>query len=660
MTEPNQPQPGFDDSPTTPTQQTPFLPYPPTLSTPVPPSGPQSAPQSGAPTAWQPAGWAGTQDSDPITWTPAGQQPEAPKRGGRGRWIVAILGALVIVVAAAGVAVFALGSKTSAALGPTFLPASTPLYAEVRLDLPGTQRDNVIKLLSHFPGFADPSSFDTKVDDTFNKLIGNATSNQVSYATDVKPWFGGQVAIGLLELPASMGSAMMPGSALTPGAVAVDAATVHAVAGISIKDRSRLDALLATVRALGAGFTFGQEQYGDHTVITIARDGKDSGAYTISDKLLLIAANTADLRTALSVLDGSQPSLASDPGFRAAVKDLPSERLGAMYMSSAVYQAGADALKGLTNMGTGIQGMDLSGLTALKCLQPAVADPASVRFAAAIVANGDSIALQTSSTGLPQMPAGTTTDLAAHVPANSIVYAEVPKVGGSLHDLVACLRTAMPDAFAGDQVKQIEKALGTNLEDYLSFVTDVGISASFDGSKVHWGVVAGVDNKDTATSRVTTLISYAKLAASLGGASISVSEQQVGGVAVTTITLSSMPGMANLPIDPSISIAVVDGFLYIGGGDFASSAITRTAADSLASNERYSSALTAAGTPNGVKLYVDVAAIRQVAEAGLNAARADTNYQTSIQPYLKPFDRLFIGNNQGADAAASRILVFVK
>lgn len=643
MSDPIQRASALDDAPTTQTQAAPVA-----QST-----TPRQSPAS--PPSWQPAGWAGTQEAEPITWTPVASEPVVAARSGRGRWIVALLVALIVAVAAVGVSVFALGSRTNAAVGPTFLPQSTPLYVEARLDLPGTQRDNVVKLLSHFPGFADPASFDLKVDETFDKLIRKATGDKVSYTTDVKPWFGGQIAVGLLQIPAAMtrGAGAMA-SPLTPGSVAREAAMTHAVAGLSIKDRSRLDTLLTGLRSLATNITFTQEQYRDHTVVAASRGGTAAGAYTVSDTLLLVAGNSADLQTALDVLDGKAPSLAADAGFSSAMKELPAERLGAIYAGSAYFQAASEAFTKLQDSGAAVAG---AGAGALRCLVPAGSDPANSRVAAALVASGDSVALQSRATGMPPMAIRTTSDLAAHVPADALFYAEVPKAGGSLHDLIACLRVAMPEAFSGTQVKQLEQALGTKLEEYLSFVTDVGVAVSYDAGRFHWGIVAGVDNEETAKSRVASLVGIARLAGGMGQAPLSVAEQQVGGATVSTITVSNADGLGKLPVDPSVSVAVVSGHLYLGGGDFAAGAVARSAADSLASNTRYSSALAAAGSPNGMTFYLDVDALRQRIEA---SGAANQDYVTNVQPYLKPFDRLVFGSSQGADNLTGRLQLFVK
>jgi hypothetical protein len=645
MTEPTNRDPVLDDAPTTPTQQEPSA-----FASATPPAAPQQA----TPPAWQPAGWSKSGPPDAhapssLSWTPAGQAAEAPPRSSRGRWLVALLAAAVVLVGAIGVAVFALGSKSTASIGPSFMPASTAVYLEARLDLPGSQRDAIVKLASHFPGFADQAAFDLKVDETLDKYVGQAAGGAVSYSRDIKPWFSGQVALGVLELPVAMS-----GSGAAPDTTALQ--SPHVLAGIGVKDRAKLESLLVTVRAV-AGGTFTEEQYGDTTIVTVTSGGNvPAAAYAVTDTILLVAPSSTDLKKGLDVLAGNAPALAKDTNFSAAMKDLPQDRLGAFYVSPAVAQTASGSLFGLGGMPMGPTGTP----DALKCIQPAIPDPATLSSSGAIVAAGDHIAIEIRANNAGVQPARQVTDLAAHHPADATLYLEVPKVGGSIHDIVACLRTAMPDMFASPQLTQIEKLLGTKVEDYGSFITDVGISASFDGKKFHWGLVAGVDNDDTAKTRVTALLGYLKLGSTLGGLPVTVTEAPVNGVTVTTITLNDVPQTASLPIDQSISVAVNAGHLYIGGGDFASTAMTRAAADSLASNQRFSTAVTAAGSPTGVTLYVDLAAARQLIEGFTLASPLPDSYVVDTQPYLKPFDRLIIGSSGGGDTTTGRILVFVK
>jgi len=125
----------------------------------------------------------------------------APRRSGRVRWIAA--GVLIaLVVALTGLATFALTSTKSTSVVLHYVPTDSVAYGELRLDLPGDQRQNVGAFLSKFPGFADQAALDTKLDEVLDRLVGEGSQNKQSYTKDVKPWFGGQLgfAMGPIQL----------------------------------------------------------------------------------------------------------------------------------------------------------------------------------------------------------------------------------------------------------------------------------------------------------------------------------------------------------------------------------------------------------------------------------------------------------------------------
>src|SRR3954471_24075865 len=281
---------------------------------PVAPEPPRR-PQGGMPPSWQQAGWSGAEPPVFLNTSPD-VAVASPRRSTRLRWGIALVGAMLDVAGRVGVTVFAVGAQSNASIGPTFLPATTPLYAEARFDLPGAERDNIIKFIAHFPGFADQASFDTKVDDALDKWVGDVTNSQLLYTRDLKPWFSGQVAVGLLQLPSMMGTGQ--GGAGSPTASAMpepsmpmgmpgmgSMSDLHLVVGIGVKDRARLDTLIATARSMASDMDFTEQPNGDRTIVSVSSNGKAQGAYVVTDNLFLIAPSADDLATALGVLDGT-------------------------------------------------------------------------------------------------------------------------------------------------------------------------------------------------------------------------------------------------------------------------------------------------------------------------------------------------------------------
>ena len=256
------------------------------------------------------------------------------------RWVVAVLATIVVLVAAGVLAFAATGGKTSTSAGPTFLPADTPVYVEARLDLPGGQRDAVIQLFSRFPGFADQASFDTKIDRTLDDWLSKQTSGAATYTGDIKPWFGGQISVGLLTIPATSGLSSLPSAGSLSSGARAAAADSSAVIGLTVKDKTALDAALAKLRQDSKDLTFTDETYDGSTLTTVKKGDTVTAAYAVTDTLLLAAGSPADVKTALDVLTGKAPSLASNAAFSQAMAKLPAERLGAFYARRSQVRGG--------------------------------------------------------------------------------------------------------------------------------------------------------------------------------------------------------------------------------------------------------------------------------------------------------------------------------
>jgi hypothetical protein len=138
---------------------------------------------------------------------------------------------------------------------------------------------------------------------------------------------------------------------------------------------------------------------------------------------------------------------------------------------------------------------------------------------------------------------------------------------------------------------------------------------------------------------------------------VTVTTTEVDGIDVTTFAIDA-PDMSvtAMPIDPSISIAIGDGHLFIGSGDFASQAITRDPASSFASDARYQAALDIAGSPNAGLMWVDIAGIQSTIEGmGL----ADDEYTTEVKPWLDALDQVVVSSTTDQDGIVTGRMVLV-
>ena len=90
------------------------------------------------------------------------------------RWAAAIAVVTLVLGATLAVAALLTGGTTQASV-LRYVPQDTVVYGELRLDLPGDQRQAVAEFLSKFPGFADQAALESKIDETLDRLLGEAS-----------------------------------------------------------------------------------------------------------------------------------------------------------------------------------------------------------------------------------------------------------------------------------------------------------------------------------------------------------------------------------------------------------------------------------------------------------------------------------------------------
>jgi hypothetical protein len=594
-------------------------------------------------------------DRTPLSADGPSQQPSVKptdvtrtRRGGTWRAVIAGFVSAIMLVAMLGVAVFAQTGK--AAEGPTFLPESSVLYAELRLDLPGDQRDNLMAFLGHLPGFADSASFDTKLDETIDQMLGGSDS-PISWTEDIKPWFGGQVMAGLAELPPMDASMTM-----SPEGAGDAAQSAPIIIGLSATDGAALDAAVAKLLGTMGDQVTTQEH--DGTTISIVDNGGDQPTVLApTDTVLLISNDVAQVETALDVLAGTTPSLAADADYQAAVATLPADRVGAFYVDTAQLK---DSLLPLLEQQLAAQPETAASAdqvaAALEMLPPWLtglirveSDHLTFSIDAPVVAGGPTVSVRS-------------TDLATKMPADTLLYLETRDLGAGIRTIFEQLKP-MLEAQGNDQaLAQIEALLGTGLEDYLSWVEDVAIGASLGTTGPSVGIVATVTDEETAQKRIDSLLSLIRMISATADPSpVELTTEEVDGTTVTTIALTDAAGSSamGLPIEPKLSIAIGDGHLYLGLGDFAKDAVARDPADSLAATPGYTKALTAAGEANGGLVYVDVASALGLAEMVMSGSDREM-FEAQIKPYADALDFVVAAIGQSETTSSASLMLFVK
>jgi hypothetical protein len=205
---------------------------------------------------------------------------------------------------------------------------------------------------------------------------------------------------------------------------------------------------------------------------------------------------------------------------------------------------------------------------------------------------------------------------------------------------------ALPSgAGIGDPSQLFEQFLGSKPEDYLDFVQDAGLGITYDNDKVGGGLVATVDDEATATARVAKIVSLLKLlgggfGGGSGGQTISTSDADHNGTKVTTITVSAPAVDGATSAQPlSVQVAVANGRMYLGYGTFVTDSLDRSAADSLASNDKYQQAIAGGPSDNAGILFVDVASLSDLYAEHLPPTKAQ-DFNTNTKPFLDPLSSL--------------------
>ena len=194
-------------------------------------------------------------------------------------------------------------------------------YAEVRLDLPGDQRAAAGEFLSKFPGFADQAALDTKLDEVLDQLVKDATNDEQTYTTNIKPWFDGELAFSVGPLPPAPAAS---GDG-TPGP-----RLVRALALVSIKDQALAQAWFDAAIAKTGAKTTSQTYNGATLTVFEPTDGV-TFALAMIDGKVAAAGDIASVKAAVDTKGSSD--FASEPGPKAALDSVNDDYVGFGYVA---------------------------------------------------------------------------------------------------------------------------------------------------------------------------------------------------------------------------------------------------------------------------------------------------------------------------------------
>jgi hypothetical protein len=579
--------------------------------------------------------------------------PDSTLRRRPVRWPVAIVLIAIVLAVSAFVGILVTGQAPNArVLG--YVPDGTIAYGEARLDLPGDQRLAVASFLSKFPGFADQSALETKLNEVLDRFVGGVTNGDQAYTTDIQPWFDGELAfaVGPLPDPATLSSG-------DPAAMN----KVRYLVLVSIKDEAGVTAWFKGV-ATSSGASLADEAYNGATLTMLTGERGVEGAFAVLGGKVAVLGDVESVKAAVDT-KGASP-FATQPNPKAALDATDSSHVGFIYLDTGTLLDWSERVSqsALPSGGSSLTTGALSGFV-----------PSWAAFA--IRVEGDAVVLESVSPRTAAIAPATqnrTSTVPNHIPATAVVAVVVNDYGAGI---MSSLNAYRADPSMKPVIDQIDSAAGMlgGLDAALGWIGDTGIVVDNEPGGVEAGVIIQPTDRAAADRILTSLRTLVALGGSQSG--ITVKDEAYAGATITTIdlgdvgTLLESSGLSSGMLGPGVTLptgrvelayAVTDQVVVFGTGPaFVKHVLDTTSGSSLASNDRYKALVSRVGSGTGTA-FVDIAAIRAMAEGALATLdpSAAAHYKEDVAPYLAPFDALMSSGSVGNDLSSGKLIITVK
>jgi len=576
----------------------------------------------------------------PPATAPAAPAAVKPSAGASGRrWLIAF-GVAGLVLGVTAIAIILLGGRSSPE-ALRYIPATMPVVAEVRVDLPGDQLQKVGNLLAHFPGFKDQSTLTTKLDEALARITTQASSGSASYATDVKPWLAGPLFVGVAVPSSSISST--PGIA-GPSGVAVFTTDSKVTCDPIIKTSTAKEAYRG-IDILG----------GDAGAVACALEGRYA---LVGDSASIKAAIDAHLNH--SGIDG-------DSQYKKARDALGGDRLATVYFSVEALKSGAlaSAIPGLSSAGTDVT-------AALAALSPWVIAGLSAEdsaIVADVVSGPPGTSPSPSGSPLLTTPPAHASRLAPLVPSDTALLYEMHGTGVLAQNLLTTLRA---NPALSTTLGQLDATLGVlgGPQQLIGWIDDAGIVVVPDGASLTGGVLVQAADDATAAAKAGQIRSLLTLAGL--GSGITTHDIVINGTTVTIADLGDLSSLlqqagqaaGGLSVPPGthivISVAAHGSTVLIGAGEsFARRILETIAGSSLADQASYKTALGLAFASNSGQLYVAAAPLLAFADTAI-PADAKATFDSDVKPYVAPFDAFLETASSDPTGVRIRFVITVK
>ena len=484
-----------------------------------------------------------------------------------------------LAVAAAILAGCGGGGSKNVDVGPAAaVPENAALYLDATVKPTGTAKTNADQALQKILNTSDPGA---KITSLIDKQK-TATGQPVNYQTDIAPWLGQKVGVFFTALgQTSQGSSVVE--------------TTNPTAALAFAKKSE--------------GTSGGPKSVDGVSYQVGQDGKT--AYGTAGNFLFVG-DQAGVQAAIKADKGS--SLGDSSDFKNAIGDLPSDRLGTLYMVPKTF---------IDSLGPGQINPSSKAF-----LENNAGDSLTKPVAGAVTANASSIQLEASggNSGVDTPESS----LLGAVPSDSWLALGIGHLGDTIKSRLDQLKNTIPNFNAAAQ--QIQAATGASIDQLVGALGDAVIYVGGTNSSNATGALM-VQTKDASlTGRLLgQLQSLIQLGASSSGGSVKPLHLSGGG---TGFQLSGR-SIAPQPIE----IAQQGDKIVIGYGA-GSAERSLSPAQTLSSSEPFS---TAKGQVSslGTDFFLDFPKVFSFAEA--SGARKDPQYRQA-KPYLQALSYLVTGS----------------
>jgi hypothetical protein len=565
-------------------------------------------------------------------------------------WRVAVIGLVAALAVGIGVVLGSVVLQSRATVvgsGASYVPASAPVYVEVRLEPSEAQDAALREFLAYFPEI-EGVDLSQPLHDQLTAMLDEkiaVSDTGLSWSADVDPWFDGHVGFAMLDLPAEALDPSMP----PPTILGAPSALVLLGVDDSAAAQASIDRIIAEA---DVPLTFAEQE---HTGTTIHVDEDSGVAYALTDDQLLVAPAADDIVAALDA-HASGTTMLSEASLTGA---LPDDWLAfGIYdftdlLATALEESGVPGVSGDLLANQPMRGAMALTVAGDRISVPMVSDPPTGPFA---VTNADR-------------------GLADEIPGDALYYAEGGNVGTSLSGLIGSVKesvASMPDA--AQQLEMVEAALGGDLEAQVAWIGDLATAAGYDGEQPWGGAIIVPTSMEEARRTMGQLSTFAGLATLDPSMGITVDEREIDGTEITSLrwadpSVSTEPPPSDMPMpfapaELVVEWAVTEDRVLIGVGDrFVERVLGQDAAGSLAETPRFRDAVDELGGPNGTGLtWVDLRGTRIALETALGEfdPAGLESYQADVLPWIEPFDRLVTVSRLEGDLLRSESVLLVE